>query len=81
MIDIDVITLHDGDYYIIDSVIKDNIKYLLLSKIEDFENILIKKINLDNEDIVLPIESKKEFELACMLLFKKGNEKQKDTKN
>ena len=81
MIDIDVITLHDGDYYIIDSAIKDNIKYLLLSKTDDFENILIKKIDLNNEDMVLPVESKSEFELACMLLFKKGNEKQKDTKN
>ena len=50
MIDIDVITLHDGDYYIIDSAIKDNIKYLLLSKTDDFENILIRSMMMTNAE-------------------------------
>ena len=61
MIDIDVITLHDGDYYIIDSAIKDNIKYLLLSKtcdekLKKAEEAITKLVKDNNEVVDFQVE-------------------------
>ena len=78
MKDVDLITFSSGDYYVISDVVKDNFKYLFLSKKDDMKSNLIKKIKIDEPDVLLPIEDEKEFELAFCLLFEKTQKK--DTK-
>ena len=68
--ELEVITIDDKDYVIIESVDHENNKYLYLSNVIDEEDTLIRKINKDDENKVLPLRDENEFELACNLLFK-----------
>ena len=68
--ELEVITIDDKDYVIIEEVDHENDKYLYLSNVIDEEDTLIRKINKDDENTVLPLKDESEFELACNLLFK-----------
>jgi hypothetical protein len=68
--ELEVITIDDKDYVIIEEVDHENDKYLYLSNVIDEEDTLIRKINKDDENKVLPLRDENEFELACNLLFK-----------
>lgn len=68
--ELEVITIDDKDYVIIEEVDHENDKYLYLSNVIDEEDTLIRKINKDDTKTVLPLKDENEFELACNLLFK-----------
>lgn len=68
--ELEVITIDDKDYVIIEEVDHENDKYLYLSNVIDEEDTLIRKINKDDNKTVLPLKDENEFELACNLLFK-----------
>ena len=67
MKDLEVIDIDDKSYLILKEVTKDNKTYLYLSNINDEEDTLIRKLEDTN---ILPLESDKEFELACNLFIK-----------
>ena len=70
MKELEVIKIDSKDYFIMREVEHDDVIYLFLSNKEDANDMMIRKVKKDNEDLVLPLDSDKEFELACGLLFK-----------
>ena len=67
MKDVEVITLEDRDYYVLNEVKYKDISYLYLSCKDDMKKTMIRK---DVDGVVVPLDDKKELELACGLLFK-----------
>ena len=67
MKDLEVIDIDDKSYLILKEVTKNDKTYLYLSNINDEEDTLIRKLE---KDVILPLESDKEFELACNLFVK-----------
>ena len=67
MKDLEVIDIDDKSYLILKEVTKDKKTFLYLSNINDEEDTLIRKLE---KDVILPLESDKEFELACNLFIK-----------
>ena len=70
MKELELITIDNKDYYIMREVSHDNIDYLFLSNKDDINDVMIRKTKADNKDEIVPLDSLKEFELACGLLFK-----------
>ena len=70
MKEVEIITIDDKEYGIIKEVNYKDTSYLYLSNINDDEDSLIRKTNSENKNIVEPLKSEQEFELACSLLFK-----------
>lgn len=68
--EIEIISIDDKNYGVIKEVNYKNISYLYLSNINDEEDSLIRKTNIENKNIVEPLKDEQEFELACNLLFK-----------
>ncbi len=79
MINLDILTLENNkDYFIIDTLINEDSKYLFLVNKEDENDVVIRKvIKKDDGEYVIKLDSNDEFE-KIMYLFK---EKQKDDKN
>ena len=67
--EVEIITLGDKDYYILNEVKRNGVTYIYLSNVEDKDDILIRKSSNDDDSLYVPLESEDEFELACLLLF------------
>lgn len=70
MKDLEVVTIDDNQYLVLKEVKHDDISYLYLSNINDEEDTLIRKTDKKDKDMILPLESEQEFEIACNLLLK-----------
>lgn len=68
--EVEIITLGDKDYYILNEVKRNGVTYIYLSNVEDKDDILIRKSSNDDDSLYVPLESEDEFELACLLLFR-----------
>lgn len=68
--ELEVITLGDKDYYILNEVKRNGVTYIYLSNVIDRDDTLIRKSSKDDEDMYIPLQSEEEFELACLLLFR-----------
>lgn len=70
--ELEVITLGDKDYFILNEVKRNGVTYIYLSNVEDRDDTLIRKSSKDDDSIFIPLETEEEFELACLLLFRKN---------
>ena len=70
MKDLEVITIDGEDYLILKEVKHENVSYFYLSNINNEEDTLIRKSDKKDKDLLVPLESDMEFELACNLLLK-----------
>ena len=68
--EVEVITLGDKEYYILNEVKHNGVTYIYLSNVIDRDDTLIRKNSKDDEDMYIPLQSEEEFELACLLLFR-----------
>ena len=68
--ELEVITIDDKDYVIIEEVEHNNKTYLYLSNVINDEDTLIRKVDEDDKETILPLQDEQEFEIACNLLFK-----------
>lgn len=68
--EVEIITLGDKDYYILNEVKRNGVTYIYLSNVEDKDDILIRKSSNEDDSLYVPLESEDEFELACLLLFR-----------
>ena len=70
MKDLEVITIDGEDYLILKEVKHENVSYFYLSNVNNEEDTLIRKSDKKDKDLLVPLESDMEFELACNLLLK-----------
>ncbi len=66
MDEIEVVTIDDREYYVLQEVKKENKTFLFLSSTMDEDDTLIRKV--ENNQLV-PLEDEQEFEVACNLLL------------
>ena len=64
----------DKEYYIIDTVVNDNNKYLILANDETDDFTIRKVVNVDNKECTTKLDSKEEF----TNILKVYHEKNKD---
>lgn len=70
MKELDVVTINEQDYVVLKECTKNNKTYLYLSNINDDDDTLIRKVDENDKNTVIPLESENEFELACNLFIK-----------
>lgn len=68
--ELEVITIDNKDYVVIEEVKHNNKTFLYLSNIINDEDTLIRKLDENDKNNVLPLQDEQEFEIACNLLFK-----------
>ena len=68
--ELEIITLGNVDYYILNEVKHNGVTYIYLSNVLDKDDTLIRKSSNEDEELYIPLESQEEFELACLLLFR-----------
>jgi len=66
MDEIEVVSIDDRDYYVLQEVKEDDKTFLFLSSTLDEDDTLIRKV--ENNKLV-PLEDEGEFEVACNLLL------------
>ena len=69
MVELEVITVFDKDYVILKEMPYKGVTYLALSNLADENDVLFRKMDGDDRDSILPLDSEEEFELACRLLL------------
>ena len=68
--ELEVITIDNKDYVVIEEVKHNNKTFLYLSNIINDEDTLIRKLDENDKNNVLPLQDEQESEIACNLLFK-----------
>ena len=69
MKEVEVITIGNKNYIILNEVIENNISYIFLSNVEDPNDVMIRKSTKEDSNHYVPLENKEEFQLASLLLF------------
>ena len=69
MKEFEVVEINEMSYIILKEVTYKEISYLYLSNVNDEEDTLIRKAE---GDMIIPLTSEEEFEIACNLLIKEG---------
>ena len=69
MKEFEVVEINEMSYIILKEVTYKETSYLYLSNINDEEDTLIRKAE---GDMIIPLTSEEEFEIACKLLIKEG---------
>lgn len=68
-LEIEVVEINGTEYMIIKEVKHKDTSYLYLTNINDEEDTMIRKTD---GDMLVPLASEEEFEIACNLLVKEG---------
>lgn len=74
MNELDAVKLEGREFVIVDEIIINNIKYVHLANADDAEDFCIRKIEIrDNEEILTPLDSDEEFDLALEEFIQKNH--------
>lgn len=68
--ELEVITIDNKDYAIIKEKEYNDTTYIFLSNVTNPDDIMIRKSSETDKELFVPLESDKEFNIACLLLFK-----------
>lgn len=68
-LEVEVIDINDTSYIVLKEVKYKDTSYLYLSNINDEEDTMIRKTD---GEMIVPLASEEEFEIACNLLVKEG---------
>lgn len=72
MMELPSVIVDDQTYAIFNQVKDGNVTYVFLVNPNNQSDIMIRKLMGDDDDSFLPLANEEEFNLACMLLFKKS---------
>ena len=67
--DVEVVTIGNDDYAIINEIPYKDTVYLFLSNINNEDDAIIQKLDKDM-DTIIPLDSDYEYDLACNIFFK-----------
>lgn len=68
--ELEYIELDNKKYGVIKELTKDNNKYVLLSNLDDVNDIIINKVIIeDNEEFLIGLDNKEEFDKISLLFF------------
>lgn len=67
--ELEVVTIRNNDYAIINEIPYKDTVYLFLSNLNDEDDAIIQKLDKDM-DTIIPLDDDKEYDLACSILFR-----------
>lgn len=67
--ELEVVVIENKEYYIIKEISHGDNIYLYLSNVENDDDMLIRKTTIENKDLIVPLQNKQEFDIACALMF------------
>ena len=67
--DVEVVTIRNNDYAIINEIPYKDTVYLFLSNLNDEDDAIIQKLDKDM-DTIIPLDDDNEYDLACNIFFK-----------
>lgn len=70
MKELDVVKIDENDYIVLKECRKNDKIFLYLSNVNDEEDTLIRKVDENDKNKILPLENENEFELACNLFIR-----------
>ena len=68
-VNVDVVTIDDTTYAIINEIPYKDTVYLFLSNLDDEDDAIIQKLDKDM-DTIIPLDDDREYDLACNIFFK-----------
>ena len=68
--ELEVITIDNKDYAILKEKEYNDTTYIFLSNVANQDDIMIRESSEEDKDLFVPLENEKEFNIACLLLFK-----------
>ena len=71
MINVDIYDIDGKEYMLLDQVTKNENTYLYLSNLEEGNDFIIRKLNHENEEEMLPLENEEEVKRAILLITNK----------
>lgn len=69
--ELEIIEIDKKEYYIIKEIAHGDNIYLYLSNVDDDDDMMIRKTTNQDKDLIVPLSSKEEFDIACALMFSK----------
>ena len=75
MINVDIYDIDGKEYMLLDQVTKNENTYLYLSNVEEGNDFIIRKLNPENEEEMLPLENEEEVKRAILLITNKQIDK------
>lgn len=69
--ELEIVEIDKKEYYIIKEIAHGNNIYLYLSNVDDDDDMMIRKTTNQDKDLIVPLSSKEEFDIACALMFSK----------
>ena len=71
MINVDIYDIDGKEYMLIDQVTQKENTYLYLSNVEEGNDFIIRKLNPENEEEMIPLENEEEVQKAILLITNK----------
>lgn len=68
MRDVEVYNIDDQEYMLLNKVTKNDTTYLYFSNISKGDDYIIRKIDKDNQDSIIPLDDEEEVKIAILLL-------------
>lgn len=67
--ELEIVEIDNKEYYIIKEIPHGNNIYLYLSNVANDDDMMIRKTTSQDKDLIVPLSSKQEFDIACALMF------------
>ena len=68
--EVDIVTIDQKEYAIIKEIKINDTTYIYLSNLVDSEDVMIRKYDKNNRDLIIPLESDAEFDIACATFYR-----------
>ncbi len=72
MREVEIYTIDDQEYMLLDKITKNNDTYLYFSSITEGNNYIIRKLDKNDSNIMIPLDSEEEVKKAILLLTNKN---------
>lgn len=67
--ELEIVEIDNKEYYVIKEIPHGNNVYLYLSNVTNDDDMMIRKTTSQDKDLIVPLSSKQEFDIACALMF------------
>ncbi len=68
--EVEVVTIDQKEYAIIKEITLTDTTYVYLSNLVDIDDVMIRKYDKNDKDLIIPLSSEAEFKIACQAFFR-----------